>query len=265
MNDLDHFHAVAQRQLQKARAAGDCTPVLAILPPHRRPARAAFADRHGGRLKPGGRDWVRGLGRIVAWSLADAVRLLRRHAGLGGNLVANLLDGPPRAVDRWMLDWGPVLAVAGLRDEEPVLTSCALYDDLPFAVCDCCAAKYGAGDRHAPLGGDDRAAALLGIVASRAMPAVEHPVPQTVDLPVRDDELAHILRAFYADDPGLVFHVLTALRAADPDGHRWLAGVLDDRPELADLARHVRVGGGGTDTTRTPDRGGEAETPTTRE
>ncbi|MBO0698779.1 MAG: hypothetical protein J2P46_10315 [Zavarzinella sp.] len=269
MGNENRFDTIVGRQLRQARAAGIHPPVLATLSSDARPARAAFAGHYGGRLKPRGKDWVRGVGQIVTWSVADAIRLLRRHAGLGGNLVANLLDDSPETVDTWSLDWGRALSVSGFRDEDLVLTSCALYDDLPFAVCDCCAAKHGPGNEHMPSAGNDRgaahealvrSAALVGIVTARVMPAVDYPVPETVDLPVRDDELAHILQAYYVDSPVLVINVLTALRKAHADGHRWLAGVLNDRPELGNLARRVRVGGGGVDTARTPDGGNDAET-----
>jgi hypothetical protein len=254
MVDGNTFDAIVERQLRKARAAGIHPPVVAMLSSAAGPARAAFADRHGGRLKPRGKDWVRGVGRIVTWSMADAIRLLRRHAGLGGNLVANLLDDLSQTVDTWSLDWGQALSVSGFRGEDLVVTSCTLYDDLPFAVCERCARVHGAVDIHVPVAGGAgaavagasvdaaaRAAALLRIVGAGAMPAVDYPVPETMDLPVRDDELAHILRVFYGDAPGPVIDVLAALRQTDPVGHRWLVRVLEGRPELAGLAGRVRA------------------------
>ena len=76
---------------------------------------------------------------METWAVEDATDLLRRHGGLGGGVIANLMDERPLESGHWMLwlaeDRADVLALPA--DGRPYEAS-ANYHSLPFGACPCC-------------------------------------------------------------------------------------------------------------------------------
>lgn len=252
---IDRFAAQFEKQLKKAHAFGVRPPVLATLRPDSYAAAAMYAAAYGEPLKPGGGDYDEGHGRLVTWGVAEATRLLRAHGGLAGRLVANLLERPPVRPDFWWLQVAEeVIGPIAFRGGRVAAQSYVLLDRLPFQVCRRCSGKRHLvevrvnlpGDREAVVRGRDgvragRASVLVRIAAHRSVPSVTIAGDKDlVDLPVGEEELALILRDFFADAPDVVAEAVTALSRAEHDGARWLTRTLRACPELRRLSARVK-------------------------
>jgi hypothetical protein len=197
---------------------------------------------------------------MVTWAVEATARALRRHGGLGGSGAANLLEKAPAGVDFWWLalcEDRLFLAAyrRGAEQPEGILRSCAFFDRLPFAMCNCCA-RGGEPVLMVSLGeGVDvpvrartrvdagRAAGLVQVAARRGLPSLgqdEHPVG-VVDLPLRDADLVTILRDFYGDTPQVVAAAIRALRRAGCKGHEWVTRTLAGHAVLRGLAARVQA------------------------
>jgi hypothetical protein len=252
----DRFSTLMMKHLTEAAERGIRPPVTALLHPESGPARACHADLYGQPLRPGEGDYLEDSGLMVTWAVADAARLLRRHAGLGGSAVANRLEEAPPQTDSWMLMLGEDrLALLGTAQAQRTVSSMAFYDRLPYELCECCAhdedevflltrikggkqvAVYG---RTAAEGA--KTSCLVGIVAERSLPSLAREGRRAVrtSLPVRDADLVMILRDFYSDGPELVAEAIRALRRAKVKERHWLTQTLNAYPELHALAERVR-------------------------
>ncbi len=250
----DRFDRVMLKHMAQAAASGNRPQVIAGLRMRSWPARAAHAELCGKPLKRGEGDYVKGHGLMVTWTVGDAVRMLRRHAGLGGSAAANLLEEPPLKPDYWMLALQEEgLKIGAFRDGELVLDSAAFYYQLSFELCERCRR-----DRSGPVmlgvqlkgttvpvccssaGDAAMAAGLVRIVAGHCLPCISESAVR-VDLPIKEVELVMILRDFYTGAPQAVAEAIRALWKASSDGQSWLFQTLDGHPELRALADRVRT------------------------
>ena len=191
-------------------------------------------------------------------TVAEAAGALRTHAGLGGRLVANLLEAPPAGVAGWLLTLSgtgiEARAIVGGRTGFRAHTH---YDQLPVvSVCPHCARKKGPLPLVVAVGGTDNddevdlflqvadssqvsgAMILAQIAGNRRVPSVLHS-PDDVGFPVGNSELAQILSDFYSDSPELVAEVLRALGRERHPGRQWLLNTLRTASGLKRLGLQV--------------------------
>ncbi|QJW94619.1 hypothetical protein [Frigoriglobus tundricola] len=191
-------------------------------------------------------------------TVAEAAGALRTHAGLGGRLVANLLEAPPAGVAGWLLSLSgtgiEARAIVGGRTGFRAHTH---YDQLPVvSVCPHCARKKGPLPLVVAVDGSgnnnevdlflqvadssqvSRAMILAQIAGNRRVPVDPHS-PDDVGLPVGNGELAQILSDFYSDSPQLVAEVLRALGRERHPGRQWLLNTLRTASGLKRLGLQV--------------------------
>jgi hypothetical protein len=227
--------------LRLADERGIEVPVILWFDPDPRAA-AAYAALAGQPL-PAGAD-AEDPAALVR-TVEDAAGALRAHGGLGGRLVANLLEAPPEPVVRWLF------SLAGERACYRVAT---YYDRLPYCCCPDCAEKPGPVTLFVPVSVGNRETALrltgpdapsvtrtftlAKIAAERRLPSLGD-AAHSWALPVGADELATILSEFYSDAPRLVAKVLRALGRERHPGRQWLLSTLRTAPGLGKLAQQV--------------------------
>lgn len=227
-----------------ARERGIDLPVVLIFDPGAQ-AEAVYSQLSGRALAHTG-NAAGEEPEALTHTVAEAAGALRNHAGLGGRLVANLLEAPPAGVVRWLLCLsGDHIGVYAFDSEELRYRAHTHYDQLPAVnICPCCARKKG----PFPLvvGVDDpssadeeidlflqvadtsqvaRAMILTQIAANRRMPSAPYS-SGNVEFPVGNGELVQILSDFYSDSPEILVEVLRAPGRERHTGRRWLLDTL---------------------------------------
>jgi hypothetical protein len=248
----DNFSAMIKKQVADARRKGLKTPVLLCLAPGSGPAEEIHQEICGRGLErptnASGEVFV----TTLACSVDEAVRVLRGHAGLGGRLMANLLESPPLEVDAWwlMFDDLEVTAIA-IRRGVHIGNSYTPYGNLPnIKLCSNCARRKKQVPLVVPIDGDlklyvnaENGTCAKGTLTFLAMVVANRRVPvpmirQSMELPVCDGELASIL-ALYSDCPQVVAEVARALERGKHPGRIWLMETLRSVPGLKSLAEQV--------------------------
>ena len=188
---------------------------------------------------------------VVTWSVDLACQFLRQHCGIGGRLIANVIERQ-RAVAHWlMLAQKQMLTLSGWN-EERILTKTSTYMFKLFGdVCDsqknlegpfCISASLKGGRKIAIEGNDVLetlyVATLISIASTRRLP------PLGLDsgergLVIVEANLAMILLEHFASRPVAVARALCALQGADGPGFRWLMSTLDAFPALNTLAAEL--------------------------
>jgi hypothetical protein len=244
-----------------ARERGIASPVLLMFDP------APQAEAVYARLS--GRSYRRPQGiageepEVLTHTVAETAGVLRDYAGLGGRLMANLLEAPPAGVARWLLSLsGDGIGAIAFVGENFGYQAHAFYDELPpVDLCASCTGKKGPvrlvvtvddadnGDdeidlflRVADISQAGDAMTLARVAANRRIPSVGHS-PGFMEFPVGNDELVTILSDFYSDSPQLVAEVVRALgrelgRERHP-GRQWLLRTLRTAPALKRLGQKV--------------------------
>lgn len=247
------FDGVIKNLARATRQSGIKRPALFYLNPDARPAQAVHEAVSGRSLERRTDPAGDVLMAEVTCTVDEATAALRGHAGLGGRLVANLLEAPPLRVDAWwmLLDTGSIWATAFRRGKAAGHSSTPLDRLPPVELCSCCAHREGPVPVVVPVdGGIDlfiqcadiaqavRAMTLARVVANRRLPVPEG-VRNPLELPVGDGELVTILADFYADAPEVVAEVTRALGWEWHPGRRWLQQTLRSTPALSRLADQV--------------------------
>jgi hypothetical protein len=243
------FDEVIRRGLARAKASGIAKPVLALLSPEVPQACAIYEDVKGRSLEvPPGRE---GEAILLPLSPPEAVCLLRRHAGQGGAVAADMLEDPIPA-EYWLAILAPEgLHLLAFSEGKEVYRASMGYAEVRRNVCSL--TKLFSDDGTSlltvrtedgqnmtvcgPSGGVAAfATALAGMALTRQLP-VSHE-GRIVSVPVDDDQLASfLLNAF--NDPKIVAEAIMALKKLGDGKEKWLKAVLCGRPELQNLAREV--------------------------
>ena len=243
------FEDIIHELLGRAKEKGIAEPVFAMLSPEVPQAAAIYEDLKGRALEvPPGRE---GQAVLTPLPRAEAARLLRRHAGAGGAVAADMLEDQIPA-DYWVAVLAPVglhlIAFRGgkeafrasmgyakvsrrmrsltnlINDDGTSLLTVRTEDGQNMTVC-------------GPSGGVVAfATALAGLALTRQLP-VSHE-GHIVSVPVDEDQLASFLLGAF-NDPKIVAEAIMALKKLGPGKEKWLKTVLGGRPELQDLAERV--------------------------
>jgi hypothetical protein len=225
---------VLNHHVAEARARGLRTPVIALL--FWDMPRDIRAKLDGHAPPPEKTDDANSF-EVNTWTVAAAIKLLRRHAGLGGAAVARLLARPPSRPEFWVVSFEAThVAIAAFAHGDIVFQSACPYRRIEFEApptqaTDLAWATDCAREEMA------RAAYLVRVASSASLPIGTD--DKTVDLPIGDDELALVLKDTYGDEPQIVAAAILRLRMLKGGKDGWLLRVLQSRPELRKLAKPV--------------------------
>jgi hypothetical protein len=250
------FKTLLRQQIRRARARGLRPPVIACLWRDSGHARAAYRDRHG-RSFPRRKELAEGSYLVETWTAAEAARLLRLHAGIGGVAVAGLLDEATPEIRWWLVTFQPPSLIVKAFAGRELFDVIVPYDEILDTVCPCCLAEIeGGGAFRCRIDGDDRTVVcgatredvvetikLVRVACTGRLPALCEQGAAFV--PLAEEGLAHLLLTLYGTRPRVVAEAVMALRKVPGGRDAWLCGVLDGTPSLRELAEAVRreIGG----------------------
>jgi hypothetical protein len=242
------FEDQLQDHLAGLERQGFAGQVITIFDARSAPARAIHGELKGTPIPDRPlRPQLRGA--LHTLTRPEVERLLRRHAGLGGGLVAGLLDSPPVGPDYWMLALHPEhLPVSGWIKGRLKFESGAYYNQLPYALsCPDCEARAHrdvvpvrlAGGTSTAIcvlraGGLCRTAALVRMAYDRALPPLTRS-RNGLPMPVGEGIMGEALRRFYRGRPAEIAEAVRALRKVDGGHGDWLLAVLAGGEDLRDL------------------------------
>jgi hypothetical protein len=243
------FEDIVHEQLVRAREKGIAEPVFAMLSPEVPQAVAVYEDLEGRALEvPPGRE---GMAVLTPLPRGEAARLLRRHAGAGGAVAADILEDPILA-DYWLAVLAPVgLHLLAFRNGKEVYRASMGYAKVSRHIrsftnllnddgTSLLTVRTEDGQNMTVCGSSGGVAAfataLAGMALTRQLP-VSHE-GHIVSVPVDEDQLASFLLGAF-NDPKIVAEAIMALKKLGPGKEKWLRTVLGGRPELQDLAKRV--------------------------
>jgi hypothetical protein len=261
MSNSKSHKSLVREQLARAKSKGMHHPVVACLwhdSPH---AKAIYQERHGHLIGGDQQDETDDGTVLETWDAQEAPCLLRRHAGIGGAAVANLVEALAEAVSWWYMDFQrPSLTVKGFEEPFPVsgwgralFDNTVFYDKLPNTVCRRCRKKMKDGgavhchlhDGHttvvcgASLKEMTASIELVSVAETGCLPSLCLGM-RTGRLKLQDEDLALILHRLYEDQPRVVAEAIRALRKLPGERDAWLVKVLNGSPSLDKLAADVR-------------------------
>jgi hypothetical protein len=247
------------RLVGAARARGIAHPVAIVFDSGSAQAQAVYADLAGEPMPAAPLDGAEPVPCEVA-DPAEAVRLLRRHAGPGGALAAEHIEDEALAAEWWVVVLLPdALAVSAWSGGAEVLRGKWAYDRVSPSLQPLgklleddgrsrltLAAEGGSPplDIYGRSGIDVGMASVLAAVASDYPGFTELPDPSNGDRPVRvrvtPELVRSLLSSMYIDCPHPVAEAVRALRKAAPDKAEWLLKLMRNSPGLLELYRATR-------------------------
>jgi hypothetical protein len=248
------FKSLVRRRLRSARAENIGRPVIACLWTNSPHAQAIHSERHGRPIEPLPDDQSWPAYALDTWTVAEAASLLRRKAGIGGAVLANLIEDLPQHERSWLLldVQEPSLRIAAFGGCK-LFENYVLYDEIFDTVCVRChkAAKgKGAvrfhlddGQKVVVCGKTTKAMMatlrLVTVADSQCLPSISRGA--MARLPLTEGDLALILSRLYSNQPHVVAEAILALRKVPGGRDAWLTRVLEHTHALKDLADAVRI------------------------
>lgn len=252
------FAEAMESQLVMAREEGVVGPTLLLLDPASAAARAIYEELRGKPLLPTrhGDEEYAPLERV---SSEAAQRLLRRHAGEGGDAVARHLVTTAYGQDYWLVLVLPgQIAYRAVKDHEALGGGQVPYDRVPRRLRQTpedilsddgpsMLTLLDSGGRQVrvcgPTGADAVFAGVLVAMATTCPGWADLPDPETGE-PLRvwvtEDFVVDFLAKVYGQLPVAVAEAVMALRKADGKKAAWLERLLRNRPSLKSLSGRVR-------------------------
>jgi hypothetical protein len=238
-------------RLAEAEDKGIARPAILTLSDRSGPARAIFEELHGSPMPLTNSLSGSEFGPWEVLPAGEASSLLRRHAGWGGALVADLLSdrywseaGQP---DFWFVGvYKESIEIQAFGGGEEAWHTAVGYDRSPRIDEDLSRRLWRLPrDRtdFIPAWGPSRENFLLAIALAEVAShqAIESRYQgKTVQIKLDDTMLASLLLDVYGDRPQAVAEALMALKRAGGGKELWLEQVLGSRQELRELDEKVR-------------------------
>jgi hypothetical protein len=241
---MKDFNKMLKHTLRVAERGSVRPPVIVLLKHDSSRATSIFKQMSGNSIISPEVQLDPEYGSTSACNVSIACDLLRRYCGIGGLATANFLEGK-QTVDYWLLmidiEW---LSVLGCRAHQKSIESSAYFDNLFGGLCGRCLKKRGPVFLEASLKGGDSVTvqgknaleaayvlSLVTIASTRRLLPFEFK-DRNRGMPVKDVDVAEILRQHFVSRPRSVSEALSILRHADRTAYRWLTKIVKSVPAL---------------------------------